>query len=135
MKLFLLLLLPLGACAESTAQAPVAVASAAPASVREVDVSTLKAELDRGAVPLLVDVRTAGEFAAGRVPGARSIPLDQLDARLAELGPTDREVYVVCQSGGRSARAASVLAAKGYRSVNVRGGTGAWLAAGYPVER
>ena len=102
------------------------------APIRQVDVATLRSDLDRAAVPLLVDVRTSGEFRSGHVPGAKNIPLDQLAARLAELGTSDQEVYLICQSGGRSARAAATLAAKGLRPVNVSGGTGAWLAAGYP---
>lgn len=96
------------------------------------DVATLKADLDRGAVPLLIDVRTPEEFAGGHVPAARNVPIDDLDTRVAELGTG--EVYVICQSGGRSARASAALAAKGLHPVNVTGGTGAWKAAGYPVE-
>jgi rhodanese-related sulfurtransferase/DNA-binding HxlR family transcriptional regulator len=51
--------------------------------------------LDRGAV-VLVDVRPAEEFAAGHIQGARSIPLDELEQRLAEL-PADREVVAYCR--------------------------------------
>jgi rhodanese-related sulfurtransferase len=117
----------------STATAPAPASAPAPA-VRKVDVATLKADLDAGKVPLLIDVRTPGEFADGHVPGAKNVPLDELDARVAELGGPDREVYVICQSGGRSARASAALAAKGLHPVDVAGGTGAWRAAGFAVE-
>lgn len=124
-----------------TAAAPAAATPATPATpeapmptIREIDVATLKADLDRGAVPLLVDVRTPEEYASGHVPGAKNIPLDQVEARVAEFGANDREVYVVCQSGRRSMRASEQLVAKGLRPVNIAGGTSAWLAAGYPKE-
>lgn len=122
-------------CADTTAPgATTATAGAAAQTVRTVDVATLKADMDRGAVPLLVDVRSAGEYGGGHVPGAKNVPLDQVGARIAEFGAPGAEVYVICQSGGRSARAGAELAAKGLRPVNVSGGTGAWRAAGYPVE-
>src|SRR5438552_6667350 len=55
----------------------------------------LLARLDRGDV-VLVDVRPEEEFAAGHIDGARSLPLDQLEQRLAEL-PADREVVAYCR--------------------------------------
>lgn len=102
--------------------------------VRTVDVATLKTDLDRGSVPLLVDVRTSGEYERGHVPGAKNVPLDELEARLPELGSKEREVYVVCQSGKRSARASHTLAEAGFHPVDVAGGTSAWEAAGYTLE-
>ena len=83
---------------------------------------------------LLVDVRTPAEYAGGHVPGARNVPLDELEGRIAELGSGESEVYVICQSGGRSARASATLAQRGLRPVNIAGGTGAWSAAGYATE-
>lgn len=128
----------IGGCADAAPPAvgtPGTSTAPAAATVRDIDIATLEADLDRGAVPLLIDVRTPGEFAAGHVPGARNVPLDELDARLGELGAADREVYVICQSGGRSARASAALASKGLHPVNVTGGTGAWVSAGLPVEK
>jgi rhodanese-related sulfurtransferase len=55
----------------------------------------LRARLVRGDV-VLVDVRPAEEFAAGHIEGARSIPHDELERRLAEL-PSDREVVAYCR--------------------------------------
>jgi len=42
---------------------------------------------------------------------------------------------VICQAGGRSARVVEALEARGYEPTNVEGGTGEWIAAGYPTER
>jgi rhodanese-related sulfurtransferase len=55
----------------------------------------LRARLRRGDA-VLVDVRPAGEYAAGHIDGARSIPIDELEQRLAEL-PEDREVIAYCR--------------------------------------
>ncbi len=84
---------------------------------------------------LVLDVREPGEYAAGHVPGALSIPQADLALRLDEV-PRDREVLVVCQSGGRSLKAAKFLKHLGYnRVVNLEGGTLGWIKAGHPVER
>ncbi|MDP2309865.1 MAG: rhodanese-like domain-containing protein [Pseudomonadota bacterium] len=131
-SLFASLCVFLGGCAD--AAPPSASAGAPAATVRNIDVAALKADLDRAAVPLLIDVRTPGEFAGGHVPSAKNVPLDQLEARIGELGSADAEVYVVCQSGARSARASASLAAKGLHPVNITGGTSAWRTAGFPVE-
>jgi rhodanese-related sulfurtransferase len=121
--------------AGQSAPAPAAQPAPAAGSVRNVDVAMLKADLDRGAVPLLIDVRSPEEFAAGHVASAKNIPLGEVEARLAEFGAADKEVYVICQAGGRSAKASATLASKGYHPVNVEGGTGAWMSAGYPVAQ
>lgn len=81
---------------------------------------------------LVVDVRNSGEYRAGHVPGARSAPLPNLPLILSEL-PKDRPVYVICQSGGRSAQATSLLRDLGYDAHSVSGGTAAWTDAGRPV--
>lgn len=90
--------------------------------------------------PFLLDVREPFEFHGpmGRhAPGASLVPLATLPARLGDL-PRDRErdVLVICKSGGRSAHAAEFLIAQGFRRVfSVAGGTDRWAAAGLPVER
>ncbi len=130
----------LAAFALACQQAPVAPASAeTPASAAsqaarpaEVDVAELKAALERDGTHL-IDVRTPQEYADGHVPGAVNIPLDQLGQRLGEL-PKDGTLYVICRSGHRSGLAQKELAGKGIEAINVRGGTLAWKAAGYPVE-
>lgn len=97
--------------------------------MKSITIEQLRAGRD---VPL-VDVREDGEYAAGRVPGAVSIPMSQLRERLGELppGPFD----VICQAGGRSAQVVAALEARGYDATNVEGGTGEWAALGYEIER
>ena len=90
----------------------------------------------RGERLTLVDVRTPAEFGEVHVDFARNMPLDRLDPRevaaLTAAGP----VYVICKSGGRSAKACEKLAAAGFdRAVSVEGGTAACEAAGLPVNR
>jgi NADPH-dependent 2,4-dienoyl-CoA reductase/sulfur reductase-like enzyme/rhodanese-related sulfurtransferase len=71
--------------------------------------------------PLLLDVRTPGEFSAGHIPGAVNIPVDDLRARLAEL-PRDRQIAVYCQVGQRGYLATRVLRQNGFSAANIGGG-------------
>ena len=81
-----------------------------------------------------VDVRTGEEYATGHAKGTVNIPLDSFtDANVSELKQKG-EVYVICQSGGRSAKAAKMLTGAGVNAINVEGGTAAWQAAGLPME-
>lgn len=84
---------------------------------------------------VFIDVRTPEEYAAGHIRGAKLIPLPEMPHRLAEV-PKDRQVYVYCHSGKRSARAATLLAGQGFTNIeNIVGGITAWQEAGYPVEK
>lgn len=100
--------------------------------IPEIDQSTFAARHATGDV-LVVDVREAREYRPGHVPGAQNVPLSLLPLRLAEL-PKDRPVYVICQSGNRSAQATTLMRAVGIDATNVAGGTGAWIDAGRPVR-
>jgi hydroxyacylglutathione hydrolase len=83
---------------------------------------------------VVADVRRAGEFAAGHVPGAVNLPLGRLLDDLGRLNPA-RPTAVICAGGYRSSAAASLLARAGFQDVrNVVGGTTAWLASGAEVE-
>jgi NADPH-dependent 2,4-dienoyl-CoA reductase/sulfur reductase-like enzyme/rhodanese-related sulfurtransferase len=75
----------------------------------------------RGNSVLLVDVRDPEEFAAGRVPGAINLPLNQIRRRLHEL-PRDREVWLYCGVGQRAYYATRVLMQNGFRVKNLSGG-------------
>jgi hydroxyacylglutathione hydrolase len=78
----------------------------------------------------VVDVRNPGETAAGTIPGAVTIPLARLTARLPGLDPSC-PIVAYCASGYRSSTAASVLAASGFADVSdLLGGYEAWLALG-----
>jgi NADPH-dependent 2,4-dienoyl-CoA reductase/sulfur reductase-like enzyme/rhodanese-related sulfurtransferase len=71
--------------------------------------------------PFLLDVRTPQEFAAGNIPGAVNIPVDELRSRLDEL-PRDREIAVYCQVGQRGYLGTRILLQAGFSAVNVGGG-------------
>jgi rhodanese-related sulfurtransferase len=79
----------------------------------------------------LLDVRTDEEWASGRIPGSLHVPMDQVVARLPEIG--DRTL-VVCAVGGRSARVTEYLRAQGKEALNVDGGVHGWAAGGGPIE-
>ncbi|MFP5406579.1 MAG: rhodanese-like domain-containing protein, partial [Gammaproteobacteria bacterium] len=83
---------------------------------------------------VVLDVRSDGEAAKGRVPGARHIYLPHLEENLGELDRT-RTIATYCGSGYRASIAASVLARNGFAKVaNIPGSWQAWRAAGLPVE-
>ena len=88
-------------------------------------------ELSELDAPILIDVREADEYVSGHVPGAINIPLSELVGRESECGLGDT-VYVICQAGGRSARACEHLSQQlnlqSVSFINVLGGTGAWIA-------
>jgi len=97
-------------------------------TMQDVDMTALelKAGLDRGDAPFLLDVREPRELAISRIEGAALIPLGDLPRRLAEL-PNDRDIVVICQSGARSARAVGFLRERGFhRARNLRGGMREW---------
>lgn len=71
--------------------------------------------------PMVVDVRTGPEAAAGAVPGSVNIPLGELRKRLDEL-PRDREIWVHCGVGQRSYYASRILKQRGFRVRNLSGG-------------
>jgi phage shock protein E len=74
---------------------------------------------------LLLDVRTAAEFASGHLEGALNIPVQELEARLGEVGPRSRSIVVYCRSGARSATAAATLRRAGFDVLDI-GGMGSW---------
>ncbi len=144
MRYWSLILMLLVACGGATTTAPSGQSAGTAAGTASeatrpgeasTDVAGLKAKLEVGGA-VLIDVRTADEYASGHIPGARSIPLDQLDAHLTELNTyKDQDLYLVCEKGGRSLAATQQLASAGFtRPINVVGGTSAWRQAGYPVE-
>jgi rhodanese-related sulfurtransferase len=96
----------------------------------DVQPSVLSTDLPSGV--FLLDVREDDEWAAGHAPEAVHIPVGTLNERAAEI-PQDREVYVICRSGARSAYAANALAGAGWKAVNVADGMTGWAVAGRPM--
>ena len=99
-------------------------------SIPEVDIATFAERHASGVT--VIDVREPDEYVEGHVPGAIPIPLGEVPERVAEV-PDGETVYMVCKVGGRSMKAAEVLAAEGRDVVNVAGGTMGWIEAGHPT--
>lgn len=99
-----------------------------------IDSRTLWKRLRRGDV-VVVDVRPVEEYAAGHVPGARSLPLRELRKRLAEL-PKDTEIVAYCRGPYcvLAVEALQVLYREGFRARRMNGGFPEWWGAGLPVE-
>lgn len=94
---------------------------------------TFKAAKD----PVLVDVRTPGEFSRGFIENATLIDISKSDAsqRLLRL-PKNQPIFVYCLSGSRSWDAAAFLKKQGYSQVyDLSGGIMSWSRAGLPVSR
>ena len=95
------------------------------------------AELIADSNVVVLDVRTAAEFAEGHIQ--RAILIDQGQSDFMEKAkatlPTDKTIAVYCRSGRRSANAAGRLADVGYKCVNLKGGIIAWQGANMPVTK
>jgi rhodanese-related sulfurtransferase len=87
----------------------------------------LSQKLAGGAEVVLIDVREPYEWNAGHIDGAVHIPMNQVPQRLAEI-PKDKEVVMICRSGGRSGHVQQhLLTALGYTRVkNLVGGMQRW---------
>jgi rhodanese-related sulfurtransferase len=85
--------------------------------------------------PLLVDVRSAGEYEQdGHIAGSRLLPLGSLGQRASEL-PQDKPIVCVCRSGARSHVACEQLQRQGFTNVtNLTGGVIGWRRAGLPLK-
>ena len=93
----------------------------------------LEARIAKGQGPLVVDVRTPQEYAAGHIPGAINVPIDQVGQRAAELRGRGA-VALYCLKGPRARAGEDALAKAGARDLlHVDGGYAAWEAAGLPV--
>lgn len=91
----------------------------------EITPAELAERIQRGDAIALIDVRQPGEWKIGRLPGARLIPLGELQASMNTI-PQDREIVVYCHTGRRSLAAAEQLTAAGYRAINLTGGIDRW---------
>lgn len=93
------------------------------------------AELIADSGVVILDVRTAAEFAEGHIQGAILIDQGQSDfiEKAKAALPIDKKIAIYCRSGRRSANAAGKLGDIGYKCVNLKGGIIAWKEAGNPV--
>ncbi len=97
----------------------------------------LAGRVTRGTAPVIFDVRTPEEYAAGHVPGAINLPHTEVAARAAEFAAyKTREVVVYCGSGRRAASAQADLAAAGFGNVlQLEGHMQGWQAGGYSLDQ
>jgi len=101
-------------------------AQPAPAAIPEITAQELKASLEAQRPVILIDLREPSEFAAGHIPGARSIPLGELLFRLHEFTWAD-DIVVYSHSDARSREAAETLWMANFRKGRVlKGGFRAW---------
>jgi rhodanese-related sulfurtransferase len=86
---------------------------------------------------VVVDVCEAEEFAAGHVGGAKNVPLNQLEDKLAATVKNKTlPLILVCQTGARSARAVAIAKKLGYENTqSMQGGLKAWQTAALPLEK
>jgi rhodanese-related sulfurtransferase len=99
--------------------------------LQEVETVDPQQVVERLAEVQLIDVRELDEWEAGRIEGARHIPMSELGARLDEIDE-GLPVVAVCRSGARSGRVVDVLRSRGYDAENLDGGMQAWEQAGLP---
>lgn len=85
----------------------------------------------------IVDVREPNEFAAGRIPNARNVPLAKVEEGAKALEKLkSKPILLVCQTGTRSGQALKTLEKQGFTDVvSLAGGMGAWQQAQMPVEK
>ncbi len=104
-------------------------------AIEQVNVDQLKEQIANRELQI-VDVRRPTEYSNGHVPRAINAPLSALDRTIDQLPlQKDKPTAVICAGGYRSSAAASLLQQQGFTNlINVAGGTGAWINAGYPVE-
>ncbi|MBK9785451.1 MAG: metalloregulator ArsR/SmtB family transcription factor [Betaproteobacteria bacterium] len=106
-----------------------------PEKLSAVSRETLLEQAQRGEV-FVIDVRPQTEYETAHLPFARSMPVAEIELRLAEL-PSDVEIVAYCRGPFclLSDEAVALLAAKGYRVRKILDGVSEWQAAGFPVEQ
>ena len=81
-----------------------------------------------------IDIREQEEFDQARIPGAKLLPMSEINRRIDEL-PKDREVVIYCRTGNRSSYLLTILVQHGFSNlINLDGGIVDWHGRGYPVE-
>lgn len=122
---FIISAILLSACSQGTAQ-------------ENMSVSELNAvEFTSDDSKVVLDVRTAQEYAEGKIIGSENLDVLKTDLFTTSIEKLDKDktYYVICRSGARSQKAASQMRKAGFENViNVQGGMQAWEAANYQVE-
>ena len=95
--------------------------------VPEITAAELKTRLDQREAVQLIDVRSAGEYAAGHIAGTVNVPINQLRSALPTLAlDPQRPVIAICQTAHRSPPAVRVLQQAGFEARQLRGGMISW---------
>jgi rhodanese-related sulfurtransferase len=127
------------ASSEKTTRQPAEKAAGVPAAAAQSEIKQISVgearQLTEGKDVQFIDVRTPEEYASGHAPKAAHFPLDSLEKDLAKLN-AEKPVYVICETGRRSQKGAEILRKAGFKDIyNTEGGTGAWIKAGFPIEK
>lgn len=96
----------------------------------------LERQLQSGAAPVVLDVRSSGEYNSGHIPGAVHAPLPGVARAAAAAGGKQELFVLVCEHGPRAVLAKAFLAFRGYRSLQLLEGHMAhWRGSGRPLQR
>ena len=101
--------------------------SASPIAYRQVSMQEAIALMERETDAVILDVRTASEYAQGHIPGAILLPNETIGtANIPQLPNKDQLILVYCRSGNRSKQAAEKLTRLGYTNIVEFGGINQW---------
>jgi rhodanese-related sulfurtransferase len=106
-------------------------------NIKKLDPQSFEKKLKESREPILVDVRTSGEYAQGHLANAVLIDIysDDFKSRVAKLDKT-KPVFVYCKAGSRSSSAVGVFAEMGFKEIyDLSGGISAWQRANKPIEK
>jgi rhodanese-related sulfurtransferase len=114
-----------------------AMVDSARAAIKIVSPEAVKTSIDSKEKAIFLDVRDAGEFAAGHLPGAMNISRGTLEfVVFGKIPDQNAKIYVYCKTKGRSALGTKTLNDLGYKNACLMDAQYAdWVKAGYPVER
>lgn len=106
-------------------------------AIKIVPPEAVKAAIESKEKAIFLDVRDAGEFAAGHLPGAMNISRGTLEFNVfGKIPDQNAKIYVYCKTKARSALSTKVLNDLGYKNACLMDAQYAdWVKAGYPVER
>ena len=106
-------------------------------SADRISAEALLTRIESGAAPVILDVRSRGEFARGHVPGARQISFWRISRRIGEMAiPRDSELVVYCGHGPRAAIAGRALRRRGFTWITyLEGHFARWRSAGFREEK
>ena len=100
--------------------------------INNIDADQAKEEFDKGTI--FIDIREYNEYVQVRIPGAKLIPMSEMNSRHTEI-PKEKEVVVFCHLGSRSASLLFQLNSMGYNNLlNMQKGIAEWHQKQYPME-